>query len=279
MLSAPGASSISLALQSKATCYVLLCLVRSPSSIENPRTLGFIVLSQERICNHLPDSFGLSLGAFCAFSSPLRVFAVAIRALKLKSSPYNYRSWNTSSWTTTDDRVRGGASQSFLTTVDGNRARFYGHLDFSTLGGAGFASQFSPLSETDHGGGWDLAAYDGVEIAYSAGDGRTYTLILKDELPDTKRDDGRERAGVNWEVDFVAQKTGEERSVWFPWSDFNATFRGKPKEDAGSLKKDAVKRVGIMMRSLFGKQEGDFSVELRYLCARKRPGTVVKADL
>lgn len=58
--------------------------------------------------------------------------------------------------------------------------------------------------------------------------------------------------------------------MWFPWTSFNATFRGKPKDDAGHLKVEQVKRVGIMMRSLFGKQEGDFSVELRYLCARKR---------
>lgn len=98
-------------------------------------------------------------------------------------------------------------------------------------------------------------------------------------MPDTKRADGREKAGVNWEVDFVAHKTEEERSVWFPWRDFNATFRGRPKDDAGDLKIGAVKRVGIMMRSLFGKQEGDFSVELRYLCARKKPEVAVKAEI
>ena len=165
-----------------------------------------------------------------------------------------------------------------MTVLPDDSARFYGHLDISTLGGAGFASQFSPLSDIDSNG-WNLSAYDGIEIAYSEADGKEYTLILKDELPDTKRDDGREKAGVNWEVDFVALKARTEITLWFPWKDFKATFRGRPKDDAGELKKEAVRRLGIMMRSQFGKQEGDFSIRLKYLCARKEPEEDVKAEL
>ena len=133
-------------------------------------------------------------------------------------------------------------------------------------------------------GDWDLSAYEGVEIAYAGGDGKTYTLILKDELPTSeegKRDDGRERAGVSWEAGFVAEEEGEEegkeRRVWVPWGAFRATYRGREMDGGGGggkelrLKTEGVKRVGVMMRSGFGKQEGGFGVELRGICARRKP--------
>lgn len=184
-----------------------------------------------------------------------------------QSTPYILfgasKPWLPPPWTTTDDRVRGGASQSYLTALPNNCARFHGHLDTSTLGGAGFASQFSPLeiagsSEDEGKGSWDLSAFDGVEVAVGKGDGKVYTLILKDELPAEKREDGKEKAGVNWEVEFKAagkggEEDGEEKGekevkVWVPWEDFKATYRGKEKEDAGKLKTGEVRRVGLMMR-------------------------------
>ena len=93
-----------------------------------------------------------------------------------------------------------------------------------------------------------------------------YTLILKDEEMAGKRDDGREKAGISWEVEFrsgqkkEAEKEGaagnetskNEKTVstmiWVPWEDFKATYRGKEKKDAGNLKTGEVRRVGIMMR-------------------------------
>ncbi|KAL2043341.1 hypothetical protein N7G274_003647 [Stereocaulon virgatum] len=177
-------------------------------------------------------------------------------------------------WTTTDDRLRGGSSRSYLTPLSGNCARFHGHLDTSTLGGAGFASQYSP--ETD---GWDLSGYDGIELIFREGDGRIYTLVLRDEESLGKRDDGREKAGINWEAEFRASElVGEEAdakgqsTVWLPWNYFEATYRGKEKKDAGELKTGSVRRVGIMMRSYFDKQSGDFSVVLKSICARKENG-------
>ena len=96
-----------------------------------------------------------------------------------------------------------------------------------------------------------------------------YTLILKDEETPGKRDDGRERAAISWEVEFRAgqRKGAEEGSdgsetskrgkgvstrVWVPWEDFKATYRGKEKKDAGELKTGEVRRVGIMMRRYVG---------------------------
>ncbi len=106
-----------------------------------------------------------------------------------------------------------------------------------------------------------MSAYDGIEVEVGEGDGKIYTLILKDEEGAEKRGDGREKAGINWEVDFTVggegggggreekeEGAGEGTRVWVPWEDFKATYRGKEVEDAGELKKGDVRRVGVMMR-------------------------------
>ena len=92
------------------------------------------------------------------------------------------------------------------------------------------------------------------------GDGKVYTLILKDEEAAGKREDGREKAGVNWEVDITVGDGDEEEKgekevgggegtkVWVPWEEFTATYRGKEKTDAGELRKGQVRRIGLMMR-------------------------------
>ncbi|CAF9910603.1 MAG: hypothetical protein HETSPECPRED_010116 [Heterodermia speciosa] len=165
-------------------------------------------------------------------------------------------------WQTTDDRVRGGSSQSYLAALPNNGARFYGNLDTKTLGGAGFASQFSPIggqncnstsvvasqegSTSEGETVWDLSDYDGLQINLGKGDGKTYTMILKDERSDVKRDDGREKAGISWEVEISAEKDGV--NVWKTWSDFKAFYRGKEKDDAGKLNRSQIRRIGLMMR-------------------------------
>ena len=138
-------------------------------------------------------------------------------------------------------------------------------MDTSTLGGAGFASQFSPTQvagiENYDGdeGSWDLSGYDGIEVQACKGDGKVYTLILKDEEAAGKREDGREKAGINWEVDFEVGEEGAEGGekdgddggvtrIWVPWAEFKATYRGKEKKDAGELKNGEVRRIGLMMR-------------------------------
>lgn len=137
-----------------------------------------------------------------------------------------------------DDRVRGGKSQSYLECPSTSKAVFHGTLDITTLGGAGFASQRTVDPKS-----WDLASYDGLRIGLGKSDGKKYTLILKDEvLP--KRPDGREQSTVSWEYDFVCQDT----DLFIPWGEFKPTYRGKPKSDADSLDLEDIKRVSIMMR-------------------------------
>ena len=132
-------------------------------------------------------------------------------------------------------------------------------------------------------------------LAYCQGDGKTYTLILKDSTPvpaslsssdaDEPRSDGRERAGVSWEVTFDASSTSSnsdepEKVVLglFPWRTFRPTFRGKEVEGCSELKTEEVRKIGIMMRSGFGKQEGGFSVVLGWIGAA-RIGRGIEEDL
>ncbi|KAF9875996.1 complex I intermediate-associated protein 30 [Colletotrichum karsti] len=166
--------------------------------------------------------------------------------------------WDSSLWVDSDDRVRGGMSQSHLHCESPEKAKFFGNLDITTLGGAGFASQRT--LGTLH---LDLSEYDGVVIKVLESDSKKYTLTLKDEiLP--KGEDGREQSTISWEYDFVSEEPGE---VKIPWDDFKPTYRGKPKPDAKPLDKASIKRISFMMRSFFGEQEGDFSLTVEHLAA------------
>lgn len=148
-------------------------------------------------------------------------------------------------WTAVDDRVRGGSSQSYLYPIDNStNIRFSGNLDTKTLGGAGFASQTTTGNKV-----WDLSAYDGIQVDVVKGDGKTYTLIVKDEVLEEKREDGREKSSVNWEFDFKAEEGTQDPEIkMVRWKDFNATYRGREKKDAAPLKTGEIKRFSLMMR-------------------------------
>ncbi|OAL50698.1 CIA30-domain-containing protein [Pyrenochaeta sp. DS3sAY3a] len=165
------------------------------------------------------------------------------------------RGWKAEDWTASDDRVRGGSSQSYL-DISGAKARFYGTLDIKTLGGAGFASQRTTIDDQS----WDLSTYDGIHLHLGKFDGKRYTLTLKDEILPPNPDNGREQSTISYEYDF---NSAPESGLFVPWHILKATYRGKQKEDAAPLNLKSVKRFSIMMRSFFGEQQGDFSVEIK----------------
>ncbi|KAI0168977.1 NADH:ubiquinone oxidoreductase complex I intermediate-associated protein 30 [Hypoxylon sp. FL1284] len=170
--------------------------------------------------------------------------------------------WNEHAWVASDDRVRGGKSQSFLVhSADSSVASFRGDLDITALGGAGFASQRTVDPQS-----WDLYDYHGLLLDLAGSDGKTYTLVLKDEIPPKRAEgDGREASTVSWEYDFVPGPG--ETVVSVAWSDLKPTYRGQPKPDAKPLNLENVKRISIMMRSHFGAQQGPFRLDLRYIAA------------
>ncbi|KOS22729.1 Uncharacterized protein ESCO_003766 [Escovopsis weberi] len=213
--------------------------------------------------------------------------------------------WDPSEWIASDDTVRGGSSHSHLSVLAGDNkaaddsraaddsnskvdadsnedgdgadidpgpgstpppastARFHGHLDTHTLGGAGFASQHTraPLA-------LDLSRYHaGVCVSVVRADAKRYALTLRDRQgPDD---------AVSWEADFVVGGGGGNgngsssvRDVRLPWSAFEATYRGRRCGNAGRpLDVASIRRVGIMMRSFFGEQEGDFDIEIAAISA------------
>lgn len=147
-----------------------------------------------------------------------------------------------------DDRVRGGSSRSYLELVgNASNIRFSGHLDTKTLGGAGFASQSTQGDKV-----WDLSGFEGIQLEVVKADNKTYTFIVKDEIPGSKRDDGREKSSISWEHNFKLddQDTSEllQHNVTIPWNRFKATYRGREKEDAHPLKVSEIRKFSLMMR-------------------------------
>ncbi|KAH1980983.1 hypothetical protein KXV92_002085 [Aspergillus fumigatus] len=165
--------------------------------------------------------------------------------------------WSLTYWTSSSDRVRGGSSYSTLTILPNNTVQFHGHLDITTLGRAGFASQ-----RTTDDMSWDLSDADGLELDVAGSDGKVYTLVVKDRLLPT-RADGREQSTISWEYDF---QTVERAIVRVRWEDLRASYRGR-KVDAEPLDLRNVKRISIMVRSFFGRQEGDFLLDVASIAA------------
>ncbi|PWY72630.1 CIA30 family protein [Aspergillus eucalypticola CBS 122712] len=186
---------------------------------------------------------------------------------KRPSGPFFFggpQRWSSVDWTSSDDRVRGGSSQSYLSINDDtNTATFHGNLDIKTLGGAGFASQHT-ASTTEL---WDLSSYAGLELSVPKSDGHTYTLNLRDELQDP-RPDGRQRSGLVWEAKFKVEKG--QTNVKLGWREFRPTYRGREVHMGRPLILAGVKQFGIMIRSFFGEQEGDFELEIEWIRGIKK---------
>lgn len=175
--------------------------------------------------------------------------------------------WNRAEWTSSDDRVRGGKSQSHL-TISESQAVFHGNLDIETLGGAGFASQRTIGDDRS----WNLSDYEGITLTLGEADEKKYTFIIKDEiLPPSSS--GREKSTLSYEYDFsiASTETKGETEIFIAWKDLKATYRGKEKEDSPQLNNKNIKRFSIMMRSFFGTQKGDFSLTIKSVAASNKP--------
>ncbi|KAK0660000.1 Uncharacterized protein DIS24_g3567 [Lasiodiplodia hormozganensis] len=178
--------------------------------------------------------------------------------------------WNAADWTSSDDRVRGGKSHSYFDISGTNPvARFYGNLDIKTLGGAGFASQRT----TGENRTWNIDGYDGIQIEVAKSDSKKYTFNIKNQLLPPDPNTGREQSTISYEYDFFAPSpnaTGETTTIFIPWKDFKATYRGREDPEAPPVDLTDIKRFGIMMRSFFGGQEGNFSLSIKSISAVRK---------
>lgn len=128
-----------------------------------------------------------------------------------------------------------------------------------------------------------MTAYAGLQIRLGKGDGKLYTLILKDGENSRREADGKEQTGFSWEAEFRAndelqKKPGEHdatteekgtQEVNLPWEGFKPIFRGRETKGEEKLDRSNITTVGIMMRSYFGTQEGDFQLEVESITAQR----------
>lgn len=190
----------------------------------------------------------------------MRVTASSPESLPIFGPP---RAWHQADFTASDDRVRGGSSQSYLTpSVTLATARFSGNLNTTTLGGAGFASQRT-VSTTKV---WDLSSYDGIEIKLLRGDGKKYTLNLKTVIPE-KMENGRDASTVEYAYSFIAPL--HTTKLFASWKEFEPYYRGKLMEDASPLDTSQIRCWSIMMRSFFETQSGPFDISISSIQARR----------
>ncbi|GAA5838103.1 hypothetical protein JCM11251_004707 [Rhodosporidiobolus azoricus] len=219
-------------------------------------------------------------------------------------------------FTAVDDRIRGGSSISHFTVGADNLGRFHGHLDITTLGGAGFASQsatFTPrlcLSPA-HSSGLLLtfipptpppASQRNTLSLLPAHAPHKFVLLLKNEKP-KKMEDGRRQSVVvyEWVLDVKdyaeyalteqsggreAEKGDEEKllgkekkevTVLAKWDEFKPHYRGKAKDDAPPLNPASIYELGFMCRSNFGEQAGDFELEVISLAEALRDKQLERA--
>ncbi|KAJ8291341.1 Cyclin-L2 [Rhodotorula toruloides] len=169
-------------------------------------------------------------------------------------------------FTAVNDSIRGGSStSSFAVNHETNVATFAGHLDYTTLGGAGFASQSTTFEPSRLS--LPRSTTSGLFLTFlpplSPPSHKTptkFTLNIKDSKPERRPDGRRESVTVyEFEVDVeeyrddglfdekvdadVEKGEGKARrsvTVLAKWDDFKPFYRGKPKEDAAPLDPSAI---------------------------------------
>lgn len=177
---------------------------------------------------------------------------------------------------TVDDSLRGGLSQSYMSTHPYGM-RFHGTLNYSVLG-AGFASQYldskkarlgqESTTGTVSGSSWNfdnsdgiiLTLYDSHEEKFSnvSGNIRQYQLNFYD-TPEKKQSDGRNASRVSYEFAFEPKFQDDEYKIKIPFSKLKPFYRGRA-VDKRPLDISSITGLSFMVRSNFTKQGGDFSI-------------------
>ena len=148
-------------------------------------------------------------------------------------------------WTSVDDVVMGGVSDSLMQVSEDGTGVFAGHLSLENEGG--FASVRAPLPENDYSG------YDGIVLRVK-GDGKRYSFRVRTDMVF----DG---VVYRQEFDTVA---GEWMDVLSPFSDFKPSFRGRIASDAPPLDPSRIFQIGFLISE---KQEGSFRLEVEIIAA------------
>ncbi|MFC2094726.1 CIA30 family protein, partial [Bacteroidota bacterium] len=140
----------------------------------------------------------------------------------------NFNSPGTSGeWTTINDGVMGGVSESKFEIKQNSTATFSGTVSPDNNGG--FASVRSSIEN-------EFNDYEGVVIRVK-GDGNIYSLRFR---TDTNFD------GISYQAKFKTE-SGEWKEYKITFSDFKPTFRGNTLSNKPKLESKDIKQIGILI--------------------------------
>lgn len=91
---------------------------------------------------------------------------------------------------------------------------------------------------------------------------KEFVLTLKTQPPE-RRPDGRLESRLSFEYHFTPQSDNDIHVAL--WKDFVPTYRGR--RVSGHLDPSKLTEIGIMCRSGFGAQQGDFDLQLGQVVA------------
>ncbi|ASQ90830.1 CIA30 family protein [Prosthecochloris sp. GSB1] len=143
-------------------------------------------------------------------------------------------------WSSVDDVVMGGVSESLMSIDRRGVGIFSGHLSLENNGG--FASVRTILPQNDYAG------CTGVLIRVR-GDGKTYSFRIRNDLMFD---------GVVYRYDFPTEAE-KWINVRMPFDDFQPSFRGRSVPGAPPLDPSRLFQIGFLISQ---KQEGDFRLEV-----------------
>ena len=138
-------------------------------------------------------------------------------------------------WSSVDDSVMGGISDSQMSYVGDGVAKFAGNMSLENNGG------FASVRNTDYV--YNLSSFEGIELRVK-GNGMNYQFRMQTNI-----------ARISYTQHFA---TSEEWTVvQLPFSDFEATFFGRMLPDAPELNTDFLRTLTFMLSD---KQDGDFEL-------------------
>ncbi|CAG7845964.1 SubName: Full=Uncharacterized protein {ECO:0000313/EMBL:CCA71085.1} [Serendipita indica DSM 11827] len=178
--------------------------------------------------------------------------------------------WQFDNWKRVDDSVRGGASISYLTSwqdPNGHQtgASFHGHLDITVLGGAGFASQKFEFDKPFEPGkvdtGKSCIRLSIVPISHSSPNTPSDFVVTLKTQPPPPRSQPKPRSQLVYEASFTLSSAPE---IVLPLDTFVPTYRGREVKRGDPhwrpFDPQRIYEIGLMCRSNFGKQSGDFEL-------------------
>ncbi|MBF0585618.1 CIA30 family protein [Prosthecochloris sp. N3] len=148
-------------------------------------------------------------------------------------------------WTSVNDAVMGGVSESLMQRSEAGTGVFAGHLSLEHNGG--FASVRTSLPHNDYQG------CTGIRLRVR-GDGHRYSFRIRTDLLFD---------GVVYRQDFDTI-AGRWLDIDLPFGGFTPSFRGRPVPDAPPIDPSRIYQVGLLISN---RQEGPFSLEVESIVA------------